>query len=89
MASKIEEIAVSFVLGAVKSVGQAEIGDLLDKFKELNPPEDYENLLKGLHGNFSLLAKLAIKTKTKVDDGLIDFVLQAIEDAAEENNIQL
>lgn len=82
-------MSVSFLLGAVKEVGKYEVVELLQQFRMQNPPEDYEKLLKSIHSSFSLLAKLAAKTKTRVDDGLIDFIVKATEQAAEEDNISL
>jgi len=86
MAFDFKEFGAQIALAAIKGLAEAEIGALLAKFKELNPVE-YPDLIKGMHSNFTLLAKLATQTKTKIDDGIVDFVLKAVDAAALADNI--
>lgn len=84
-----KEVLVQAALPIVKAVGQAELSMLLDKFKENNSPQLYAALLRGLYGDLQLLDEVAIKTKTKIDDGLIDVFMAAISFNANRDSIEL
>ena len=87
--SKIKEIIVASVLPAIKAVGKVEMEAVLAGIKEHNTAEVYRNTLQGLFSNFSLLKEAAVKTKTQVDDGIIDLVLEAVRDSADAGGIIL
>ena len=42
-----------------------------------------------IQASFSLLKEVAVKTRTKLDDGIVDLVLEAVSESAEENGIVL
>jgi hypothetical protein len=42
-----------------------------------------------LHSNFSLLKEAAVKTKSNLDDGIVDLVLEAVKDTANSDGIPL
>ena len=86
---KIKEILVEAMLPAIKAVGKAEMKAVLSGIKDHNTPEIYRTTLQGLYSNFSLLKQAANKTKTKVDDGVIDLILEAVEETAEAGSIVL
>jgi hypothetical protein len=85
----IKEIIVASVLPAIKEVGKMEMKEVLSGIKEHNESEIYKNTLCGLHSNFSLLRKAAIETRTIVDDGIVELVLEAVRECAEADNIIL
>lgn len=87
--SHIREKIVAAILPAIKAVGKIEMETVLLGIKRNNTPEIYNNTLRGLHANFSLLKTAAIKTSTRVDDGIIDLVLEAVKDTAEADGIVL
>ena len=87
--SKIREIIVASFLPAIKEVGKIEMEAVLSGIREHNAPEIYQTTLRGLHSNFSLLKEVAVKTKTQVDDGIIDLVLEAVKDSADAGGIVL
>lgn len=87
--SKVKEMMVEAVLPAIKAVGKIEMKTVLSSIKEHNKTEIYQNTLKGLYANFSLLKEAASKTNTKVDDGIIDLVLEAVGESAELDGIIL
>jgi hypothetical protein len=80
---------IETVLPTIKAVGKIEMEDVLSGIKEHNTVEVYKNTLQGLHANFSLLKEAAIKTKSKLDDGIIDLVLEAVKETADEEGIIL
>ena len=85
----LKEILVNTFLPAIKVVGKAELSEILSKIKEHNTEEVYTSTLKSIHSSFTLLKKVAVKTKSKIDDGLIDMVLETIEEAAADDEIPL
>ena len=87
--SKIREIIVAAVLPAIKTAGKLEMENVLSGIKANNTPEVYKNTLQGLYSNFSLLKEVAIKTKSKFDDGIVDLVLEAVEVSASSSGISL
>ena len=87
--SKINEIIVASVLPAIKAVGKLEMENVLLGIKEHNTADIYQSTLRGLHSDFSLLKEVAIKTRTRIDDGLVDLVLEAVKDSAEADGIVL
>lgn len=89
MAKKIQEILAAAVLPAFKAVGKAEMENVLSTIKKNNSEETYKNALVGLHANFNLLKEITVKTKTKIDDGIVDIVLESVKETAEADGILL
>jgi hypothetical protein len=87
--AKIKEVIVATLLPAIKEVGKIEIKHVLAGIKEHNEIEVYKNTLFSLHANFTLLREAAVKTKTKIDDGIIDLLLEAVHESAEADKITL
>jgi len=86
---KIKEVIVAAVLPAIKAVGKIEMEGVLSGIKEHNTSEIYKNTLQGLHSDFSLLKDAALKTKSKIDDGIVDLVLEAVKETADADGIIL
>ena len=87
--SKIKEVIVAAVLPAIKAVGKMEMEHVLENIKKNNSQEIYHATLQGLYSNFTLLKDAALKTKTKIDDGIVDLVLEAVEETASDDQIIL
>lgn len=87
--SKINELIVAGVLPLIKRVGKLELEHVLSGIKEHNSEEVYKNTLQSLHSNFSLLKEAAYKSKSKVDDGIVDLVLEAVNENANAEGIVL
>lgn len=87
--SKIKEAIVEAIMPVIKTAGKLEMENVLSGIKEHNDKETYKNVLQGIHSNFSLLKEAAFKTKTKIDDGIIDLVLEAVNEQAEMDKIVL
>jgi hypothetical protein len=84
-----QEILVNAVLPMVKAVGKAQLAEILGKIKTNNTEEVYVNTLKSVHSSFALLKEVAVKTKTKIDDGIIDAILESVSEAAAADDIAL
>jgi hypothetical protein len=80
--SKIHEVMVSAILPVIKKVGKIEMQQVLFNIKESNSPEIYKTTLQGLYSNFKLLKEVATKTKSHLDDGIIELVLEAVQENA-------
>lgn len=89
MSLNLKELAISILLPAIKEIGTAEIEDVLAGVKSHNTPEVYANTLKSIHSSFTLLKEATQKTKTKIDDGIVDLILAAVESAASDDDIEL
>ena len=87
--SKIHEMIASAVLPIIKGVGKLEMQNVLLTIKENNTPDIYKNTLQGLHSNFSLLKEAASKTKSNFDDGVVELVLEAVNESADKDGIIL
>jgi len=86
---KIHEIMVTAILPAIKAVGKLEMENVLSDVKEQNGMETYQNILRAIYSGFSLLKEAAVKTKTRIDDGIVDLVLEAVKESAAANEIVL
>ncbi|HJS53678.1 MAG TPA: hypothetical protein VJ765_04015 [Chitinophagaceae bacterium] len=86
---KIKEILIETMLPAIKAVGKAEMKAVLSGIKNHNTVEIYQTTLQGIHSNFSLLREAAHKSKTRIDDGIIDLVLEAVKESADEESVVL
>ena len=87
--SKIHEMIAVAVLPIIKGVGKLEMQNVILCSKENNPPGIYENILQGLHSNFCLLKEAAVKTKSNFDDGIVDLILEAVKESADQDGIIL
>lgn len=87
--SNVKEIIVAAVMPAIKSVGKLEMQDVLNGIKAHNTPEVYENTLKSLNSNFTLLKGVTDKTSNKIDDGIVALVLEAVQENAAADGITL
>jgi len=87
--SKIQELIVGAVLPAIKTIGKVEMEHVLSGIKQSHSPEIYRNTLQGLHSDFSLLKAAALKTSSSIDDGIVDLVLEAVQQSAQADGIVL
>ena len=86
---KIKEIIVEAVLPTIKIVGKIQMTNALSVIKQHNTAAIYKNTLQGLYSNFSLLKEAASKSKTRIDDGIVDLVLEAVRESATNEGITL
>lgn len=84
-----KEVAIAALMPVIKSIGKYEFEQVLQNIQAHNTANVYENTLKSLHSNFKLLKEVALKSKTKIDDGIIDLVLEAVQEAADEDGVKL
>lgn len=85
--SKFNQVIVSLVLPAIKAVGKAELSTILYTIRDNNTPEMFANLLMALSSTFAMLDEVAKKTATKIDDGLIDMVLETVQEVADAQDV--
>jgi len=87
--SKVKEMIVKAFLPAIKTVGKIEMKSVLWGIKQHNRKEIYQDILKGIYADFSLLKEVAFRTNTQIDDGIIDLILEAVRESAELDDIVL
>lgn len=87
--SKFKQVVLEAIIPVIKKAGTAEMKIVLAGVKEHNSAEVYKDILQSLYCNFSLLKQAAIKTKTNIDDGIVDLVIDAVKENAENENIIL
>lgn len=85
----MSDLIANIFMGAVKEAGSIKIADILANIKEHNSPEVYANALKSGSAFFSLVGELAKKSKTKIDDSVIEIFQGPIKAAAEAAGINL
>lgn len=68
----------TILLQLLKGAITVEMQNLLEKFREKNGEEKYNQLVTALRANLELLSYVADETKTKIDDKLIDILLESL-----------
>jgi hypothetical protein len=86
---RIKEAIIEAVLPIIKASGKAEINTVLSSIKIRNKKEVYKNTLQGLYSCFSLMKEAADQTKTRIDDGIIDIILEVVMEKAKEDDVVL
>jgi hypothetical protein len=84
MSNFLLELASSMV----KQAAKLEAENLLQHLKDTDPQE-YEACVRAGHAFVKPLAKLALKTKTKIDDNAVGAFDEAINESAAVNSIAL
>lgn len=79
----MSDIAVQILLNATKEVAKLKVSELLEKVKQNNDETTYAEALQMGDAFFKLLAKLAAKSKTKVDDIAIKIFHEPVKEAME------
>ncbi len=89
MAGKFSDFLANLFSPVLKAAGKFYLKSVLQNIQDHNTLEVYTNTLKSINSSFSLLDEVAKKSKTKVDDDLIEAVLEAVQESAEEDGITL
>jgi len=69
---------LQLLLQALQGGASLELAALLEKFRSLNGDEKTNELILSIKNSFLLLQTVTDKTKTKVDDILVNIVLNAL-----------
>lgn len=85
----LKEIFLTPFVAAIEAIGAAGLVEGLDQMKKDESPEDFAQIIKVFYANFSIVLKYAKKTKTKIDDAVVQTILDAVKQVADENNISL
>jgi hypothetical protein len=71
----------NLLLQAIKGAATEELRHLFEKFAEKNGADKAAELEAAVKNSFTLLRDVVADTKTKVDDTLVDIVLQSLPSA--------
>lgn len=69
------------LFGLVVDLIKTTLVTLFRIFKKNNTPETYENVVQSIRYGFTEIKKSTERTQTKVDDTLVDVVLEALKEA--------
>lgn len=83
------EFLVNMFSPMLKAAGKFYLKNVMQSIQNHNTKEVYVNTLKSINSSFTLLNEVAKKSKTKVDDDLIEAVLEATRESASEDNVTL
>jgi len=89
MAKGFSDFLAGLFSPVLKAAGKFYLKSVMQTIQDHNTLEVYTNTLKSINSSFSLLDEVAKKSKTKVDDDLIEAVLEAVRESANEDNIAL
>lgn len=85
----MKEILANLIFPVIKQIGIIELKGILAKIQAEEPPAKFVDILKSLNSTWRVIQTYAVQTKTKIDDGFVDTILQAVTETANENGIQL
>lgn len=91
MAKKVNpilEFLLNTMTGALETVGELKLVDVLQKFHDKNPVE-WEACVRAGHAFIKPLTKLVSATKTPIDDALVQALDEAISQSAADNGLLL
>lgn len=86
---KLKELALSGLIPALKTIGEAELVSVFDNIATEEKGDDFANEVKGTYFLLKRLQTEAAKSKTKIDDGFVDTFLAAVTTEAQKSNIVL
>lgn len=84
----ISEFLLNILSGAIESVGESKLVEVLQKLHD-NAPDEYRAAIFGGHALASRLKPLVAKSGTKIDDALVDALHDAIHTSAAANGVVL
>lgn len=86
--AKIPAFLESILAAGIGMYGEPKLVELLTQLHTVEG-DNFETDLRGSHNLFTRVLELAKKSPTHIDDAMVQGVLDAIEQAAELNNIKL
>lgn len=84
----VGELIISSLAGPLETIASAKLQELFDKLHDKNP-DGLAPTLKSLHIGAMELKTLTDKTKTKIDDAIVDAMIDAVEASADKYDIEL
>lgn len=88
-AKKFPDFLVSLLMPMLKAAAKFYLKDTLQKIQDHNSTAVYTNTLKSINSSFLLLDEVAKKSNTKIDDDVIEAVLESVQESAAEDGITL
>lgn len=91
MAAK-NNFLVELLASTLAEVGESKLVEVLQDLHDKDKTEDKSDYKSALLGGLSFVTgiiKLTSKTKTKIDDALVNAIKEAIEASAEANGVEL
>lgn len=73
----------------LEEIGESKLEEILQKVHDEDGAEEYKAAIYGGHVFVQKLKKFADKTKTKIDNAILDSIDESIHDSAAKNGIPL
>lgn len=86
--SKISDFLVGTILPVIEKVAEDKIVELLQKLHDTDE-EKYEAAVIAGSAFIKPLIEYVEKTTTTIDDGIVEAIQRAIEQSAEDNDVEL
>lgn len=86
---KFPDFLVTLLMPMLKAAAKFYLKSVLQSIQDHNTQAVYVNTLKSINSSFLLLDEVAKKSSTKIDDDVIEAVLESVQESATEDNIQL
>lgn len=87
-----QNFLLELLAGTLTEVGESKLVEVLQQLHDKDATEDKSDYVSVLQGGLSFttgISKLTNKTKTKLDDALVNAIKEAIETSAKNNDIDL
>lgn len=84
----IGEILLGALVPTITTIGEAKLVELLDQFHDKDPVH-HKATCQSLYVGLQQLASLVDKTKTNIDNAVVDAMIGAIEQSASKYDIEL
>lgn len=87
-----QNFLLELLAGTLTEVGESKLVEVLQQLHDKDTTEDKSDYISVLQGGLSFttgISKLTNKTKTKLDDALVNAIKEAIETSAKNNDIDL
>lgn len=84
----MKEVLLNMLSGALATVGELKLIEALQLLKEKDPTQ-YEAAIRGGHALCKALKPLTDKSKTPIDDAILESLADAVTQSAAANGIEL
>lgn len=82
------EILLAALTPTLEAVGESKLVDLLQQLHD-HHPETYQSALKSGYLFAKQLQPLVVNSSSKIDDAIIQAIIESIEASAQANNVTL
>lgn len=86
--AKLNAIIVELLSTTIKTVGESKLVEVLQKLHDKNP-DNFSDKIKAIHLGLLWMQPEVQASKTKIDDAVLEGLLEALEASALANGVEL